>query len=168
MIIICQCFIIFISTVNCFSVDLSSFDAYGEKLAVNDVLLVESLASDYSFLVRLSPFNYSLSCTISYNDSNQYVYAVAVHSQATYQDILRFVFIGINQETDVPFIGTLTYTGISGPTYVSTVKPTRKTRFPCDGWQMINYRIHQLTQFISNDDDDDNSTNNDFFVVTVA
>jgi hypothetical protein len=86
---------IFISIVWCFSVDISSFDAYSLKLGVNDVLLVESLPSDFSFFVRLSPFNYSLSCT-------------------------------------------LTYTGVIGPAYVATAKSSRKTHFPCDGWQSNN------------------------------
>ncbi len=155
-----------ISVVSSFSPDTSSFDAYGLKLAVNDILLVESLPSDSSFFLRLAPFNYSLSCTIAYNDSNQYVYAVALDSQATYNDTIRFVFIGVNTETDVPFIGSLTYTGVTGTTYVTTVKPSRKAIFPCNGWQANNYHVHQFEQFAS--DDLNQSTNNDFFVVTVA
>jgi hypothetical protein len=155
-----------ISVVSSFSPDTSSFDAYGLKLAVNDILLVESLPSDSSFFLRLAPFNYSLSCTIAYNDSNQYVYAVALDSQATYNDTIRFVFIGVNTETDVPFIGSLTYTGVTGTAYVSAVRPSRKAIFPCNGWQANNYRVHQFEQFAS--DDINQSINNDFFVVTVA
>jgi hypothetical protein len=155
-----------ISTVSSFSPDTSSFDAYGLKLAANDILLVESLSSDFSFFLRLAPFNYSLSCTIAYNDSNQYVYAVALHSQATYNDSIRFVFIGVNTETNVPFIGSLTYAGVTGTAFVATLKSSRKVVFPCNGWQASNYRIHQFEQFVT--DDDDESTNNDFFVVTVA
>ncbi len=141
-----------------FSPDTSSFDAYGLKLAANDILLVESLPSDYSFSLRLAPFNYSLSCTIAYNDSNQYVYAVAVNAQATSNDTIRFVFIGVNTETDVPFVGSLIYTGMTGEEYVATMKPSTKTAFSCDGWQATNYHIHQIDQFPIND----------FFVVTVA
>jgi hypothetical protein len=157
---------VIIPVVSSFSPDTSSFDAYGLKLAVNDIFLVESLSSDSSFFLRLAPFNYSLSCTIAYNDSNQYVYAVALDSQATYNNSIRFVFIGVNTETDVPFIGSLTYTGVTGPTYVTTVKPSRKAIFPCNGWQANNYRVHQFEQFAS--DDINQSTHNDFFVVTVA
>jgi hypothetical protein len=159
-------FFVVIPIVSSFSPDTSSFDAYGLKLAVNEILLVESLPSDSSFLLRLSPYNYSLSCTIGYNDSNQYVYAVSVASQMTSNDSIRFVFIGVNIETNVPFIGSLTYSGVSGITYVTTVKPTRKSIFPCNGWKSNNYRIHQLNQFASDDIND--SSNNDFFVVTVA
>jgi hypothetical protein len=155
---------VIISIVSSFSPDTSSFDAYGLKLAANDVLLVESLFSSSSFFLRLAPYNYSLSCTIAYNDSNQYVFAVTVYSQATYKDSIRFVFIGVNTETDVPFIGSLTYTGMTGDTYVATVKLSRKAVFPCVGWQANNYRIHQFEQFVS--DGTDAGTNNDFFVVT--
>jgi len=157
--------IVFVQIVFSFSPDTSSFDAYGLKLAANDILLVESLSSASSFLLRLAPYNYSLSCTIAYNDSNQYVFAVALYSQATYNDSIRFVFIGVNTVTDVPFIGSLTYTGVTGETYVATVKPSRKTVFPCVGWEANNYRIHQFEQFV--DDGTDENTNNDFFVVTV-
>jgi len=153
-------FVIFaiISIVSSFSPDTTSFDAYGLKLAANDILLVESIPSDSSFTLQLAPFNYSLSCTIPYNDSNQYVYTVAVHAQATSNDIIRFVFIGVNTETDVPFVGSLIYTGISGAAYIAAVKPSEKVVFSCDGWQTNNYRIHQIEQFVIND----------FFVVTVA
>ncbi len=143
--------------VSSFSPDKSSFDAYGLKLAANDILLVESLPSDSSFSLRLAPFNYSFSCTIPYNDSNQYVYTVAVHAQATSNDIIRFVFIGVNTETNVPFVGSLIYTGMMRAAYVATVKPSGKVVFTCDGWQTKNYRIHQIEKFLING----------FFVVTV-
>jgi hypothetical protein len=156
---------IFVQIVCTFTPDTSSFDAYGIKLAVNDILLVESLSSTSSFFLRLAPYNYSLSCTIACNDSNQYIYAVAVHRYATLNHTIRFVFIGVNTATDVPFIGSLTYAGVSGATYVATKKPSRKTVFPCNGWQTNNYLIHQFEQFAS---DADENINNDFFVVTVG
>jgi hypothetical protein len=149
-----------------FSSDTSSFDAYGLKLAANDILLVESLPSQSAFFLRLAPFNYSLSCTLTYNDSDQYIYAVAVPRQTTTNDTIRFVFIGINIETDVLFIGSLNYTGVTGPNYVATMKQARKTAFPCVGWQKDNYQIHELQQFVSNESDED--INNNFFVVTVG
>jgi len=156
-----------ISIVSSFSPDLSSYDAYGLKLAANNVLLVKSIPSDSSFFLRLAPFNYSLSCTIAYNDSDQYVFAVAVDPQATYNNSIRFVFIGINTITDVPFIGSLTYEGVTGEAYVAAMNPLRKGAFPCVGWQASNYQIQELMQFASGDVDEINN-NNDFFVVTVA
>jgi hypothetical protein len=155
-----------IPIISSFSPDTTSYDAYGMKIAANDILMVESLPSDFSFFLRLAPFNYSLSCTIVYNDSNQYVYTVVLDRLATYNDTIRFVFIGVDTETDVPFIGKLTYTGVTGQTYISNVKSARKAVFPCTGWQAGNYRIHQFEQFVNNDVDVSN--NNDFFVVTIA
>ncbi|CAF1304108.1 unnamed protein product [Adineta steineri] len=150
----------------CFTPDQSSFDAYGVKLAANDILLVESLASDSSFFIRFSPYNYSLSCTIPYNNSNEYIYSVAVHSSATYNDPIRFVFIGINMDTDIPFVGSLTYNGITGPAFVDAVNSSVKAKFPCNGWNTDNYHIHQLQQFVNDDLEDTN--NNDFFIVTIS
>jgi hypothetical protein len=160
------CVFFFIPFISSFSPDITSFDIYGLKLAANDILLVESLPPSSSFFLRLAPFNFSLSCTIAYNDSNQYVYAVAIAPQPTYNNSIRFVFIGVNMETDIPFIGSLTYTGVTGPTFVTNVKASRKAVFPCTGWQAVNYRIHQFEQFVTNDDDE--SMNIDFFVVTVG
>jgi hypothetical protein len=160
------CLLFVIPIISSFSPDTSSFDAYGLKIAANDILIVESLPSDFSFFLRLAPFNYSLSCTIAYNNSNQYVYAVALDPLTTYNGSIRFVFIGVNTETDVPFIGSLTYTGVTGQAYVASVKSARKAVFPCTGWQTNNYRIHQFNQFVNNDVDESN--NNDFIVVTVA
>ena len=157
---------IVISIVSSFGSDISPFDAYGLKLAANDVFLVESIASSSSFFLRLAPFSYSLSCTLPYNDSNQYVYAVAVNRQAGTNDSIRFVFVGVNTETDVPFIGSLTYTGISGNAYIATLNQTRKINFPCSGWQNNSYHIHQLEQFV--DTGSNENINNNFFVVTVA
>jgi hypothetical protein len=157
--------IVFVQIVFSFSPDTSSFDAYGIKLAVNDILLVESLSSDFSFFLRLAPYNYSLSCTIPCSNANQYVYAVALYRYATLNDSIRFVFIGVNTETDIPFIGSLTYASVPGAVYVATKKPSRKTVFPCTGWQTNNYRIHQFEQFASTVDE---NINNDFFVVTVG
>jgi hypothetical protein len=76
----------------------------------------------------------------------------------TYNDIIRFVFIGVNTETNIPFVGSLTYEGVMGIEYVETLKPSQKVVFNCDGWQTTNYQIHQINQFLPLD----------FFVVTVA
>ncbi|CAF1044612.1 unnamed protein product [Adineta steineri] len=159
-------FLLIIRIIYCFTPNKSPFDAYGLKLAANDVLLVESLASDSSFFIRLAPYNYSLSCTIPYNNSNQYIYSVAVHSKATYNDTIRFVFIGINTDTDIPFIGSLTYNGITGPTFIDAVNSSVKAKFPCNGWNTDNYHIHQFEQFVNDDFEDTN--NNDFFIVTIS
>ncbi|UJR17271.1 hypothetical protein I4U23_004166 [Adineta vaga] len=154
------------SNVYCFTPDTSPFDAYGLKLAANDLLLVESISSVSLFLLRLAPFNYSLTCTIPYNDSNQYVYAVTLQSYITFNDTIRFVFIGVNKMTDVPFIGSLTYTGITGAAYIATINSTRKVKFPCTGWQSGNYHIHYIDQITSSNLQDTDAER--FFVVTIT
>lgn len=166
MLLLINFLFIILQVVTCFTPDISSFDDYGLKLASSDVLLVESHPSQSAFFLRLAPFNYSLTCTMDYNNSTQYVYAVAVHRQATTNDSIRFVFIGVDTITDVPFIGSLVYTGVTGESYIATTKQTRRSVFPCDGWQKDNYRIHQLEQFSSNELDGD--INNNFIVVTIG
>ncbi|CAF4568529.1 unnamed protein product, partial [Rotaria sp. Silwood2] len=154
-------FVFVVTVVTSFSPDQSSFDAYGLKLAANDILLVESLPSQDSFLLRLAPFNYSLTCTLGYNESYQYVYAVALARQMQANDTIRFVFIGVNRRTDAPFIGSLSYAGISGAAMIST----RKSNFSCSGWNANNYKIHNFNAFFY--EENDSNGNMDFFVVAV-
>ena len=154
-----------ISVVASFAPDLSSFDAYGLKLAGNDYLLVESIPSESAFLLRLAPYNYVLSCTLPYNNSDDYVYAVAVAWQPTANDSIRFVFIGVNTDTEVSFIGSLTYTGVGGPAYIANMTAGRKSGFPCGGWQTNNYRIHVFNEFSTAENPAQRM--NDFFVVAI-
>ncbi|CAF1312602.1 unnamed protein product [Adineta ricciae] len=158
--------VVLIPIAHTFIPDSSLFDAYGLKLAANDALLVEAINVNSVFLLRFSPFDYSLTCTIAYNDSNQYIYAVALQSQITSNDSTRFVFIGVSEDTDVPFIGSLTYTGVSVTAYIASVgNSTRRVKFPCTGWQKSSYRIHSLMNLA---DDLEQTDTNSFFVVTVT
>ena len=154
--------VVLIPIAHTFIPDSSLFDAYGLKLAANDALLVEAVNVNSVFLLRFSPFDYSLTCTIAYNDSNQYIYAIALQTQTTPNDSTRFVFIGVNEDTDVPFIGSLTYTGESVTAYIAAAgNSTRRVKFPCTGWQKSSYRIHSLMDLEQTD-------TNSFFVVTVT
>ena len=150
-------FFSFLPIVSSFSPDTASFDAYGLKLAANDLFLVKCSQDHLAFILRHAPYNYSLSCTIAYNDSNQYIYAVAVQRYASIDDTIRFVFIGINKNTDIPFIGSLAYTSL---------KREENILLSCTGWQTDNYQIHELEQFARSGSKND--MNNDFFVVAVA
>ena len=131
---------------------MSSFDGYGSKVAANDLLMVESRPSQSAFFLRLAPYNYTLSCTLPYHRSDAYVYSVAIARQPAANASIRFVFIGANLITKKPFIGLLTYTGVKGPAYVASTVITRKTVFPCDGWQASNYRIHTDNEFATVND----------------
>ena len=156
----------FFPIVSSFSPDTLPFDAYGVKLAANDIFLVKGSNSHLTFTLRLAPYEYSLSCSISYKNSNHYVYAVAVQRQATLNNTIRFVFVGINTKTTAPLIGSLTYTGVTGIGYIDLLEQQVKIAFPCTGWQSNNYHIHELGQFIAETSNED--VNNDFFVVTVG
>lgn len=156
----------FFSLVSSFSPDIDPFDEYGIKLAANDFLLVKGSNAHLTFTLRLAPYNYSLSCSISYKTSIHYLYAVAVQRQVTMNDTIRFVFVGINTKNDAPLIGSLTYTGVTGFDYIQSLDEQEKIAFPCTGWQSNHYQIHELVQFIAGDSNED--INNDFFVVTVG
>jgi hypothetical protein len=68
-------------SISSFSPDTSDFDAYGLKIAANDVLFVEANGAGTKFVIQFAPYNYtfgSLQCSISYDDSTHYVYSVGV------------------------------------------------------------------------------------------
>jgi hypothetical protein len=64
-----------------FSPDTSDFDAYGLKIAANDVQFVQAYGDAEYFLVQYAPYNYmfgSLQCEFDYDDEQHYVYSVGV------------------------------------------------------------------------------------------
>ncbi|CAF4949856.1 unnamed protein product [Rotaria sp. Silwood1] len=64
-----------------FSPDTSDYDAYGSKIAANDVLFVQAYGVGKTFLVQFAPYNYtfdSLQCSINYDDTTHYVYSVGI------------------------------------------------------------------------------------------
>ena len=66
-----------------FSPDNSDSDAYGIKIAANDILFVQSRSQDCSYLFRFAPYNNSnglLQCSCPCFDQSHYVYSVAVGS----------------------------------------------------------------------------------------
>jgi hypothetical protein len=146
--------------------DTSSYDAYGLKLAANDVLLVESVPNQYYFSLQSPPDDFWDSCTVEYNDTNQYIYAVAVARQTTMNDPIRFVFIGVNTDTSAPFIGSLTYVDTNASDDAATIMVTSDFDVTCDGWNTTNYNIHTFNEFLY-DTDGANNNHLDFFVVVV-
>jgi hypothetical protein len=147
-----------------FTPDTTSYDAYGLKLATNDVFLVQSLPGESLFLVQSPPDDFWNYCAVDYNDSDQYIYAVAVAQQTTMNDTIRFVFIGVNTNTSAPFIGSLTY--IDTTADAATIMATSDFIFNCDGWDTTNYNIHTIDEFLY-DTNDANNNHLDFFVVVV-
>ena len=64
--------------------DINDYDAYGMKIAANDILFVQAKNHDHNFLVQFAPYNNtndSLHCSLPYADSSHYVYTVGVGYQ---------------------------------------------------------------------------------------
>ncbi|CAF3175108.1 unnamed protein product [Rotaria socialis] len=156
--------VLLVTVVLSFTPDTSSYDAYGLKIAANDVLFVQSNPPHGLFRI-FPPFNAWSICTVNYEDVSQYIYAVAVARQTTLNDAIRFVFIGVNT-TDVPFMGSLTYVDTSGVGNTSTTMTIEDFVFACDGWNNSDYKIHTIDQFLY-DTDNANDNHLDFFVVAV-
>ena len=80
-----------------FSPDTSDFDAYGVKVAANNVLFVQAKSKVATFLVQYAPYNVtfdSLQCTVEYDDSTHYVYSVGVGSKQNSTNNTYFYFSG--------------------------------------------------------------------------
>ena len=80
-----------------FSPDTTDFDAYGLKIAGNDVLFVEADNNAHTYLVLFEPYNYtmgSLQCSVSFDDSAHYVYSVGVGIKQTNNRNPYFYFAG--------------------------------------------------------------------------
>ncbi|CAM4808563.1 unnamed protein product [Rotaria magnacalcarata] len=158
-------FLFIVTSVASFSPDESSYEAYGLKIAGNDILLVESLPSQGAFSLRLAPFNKSLTCIISYNTPDQYIYTAAVARLMQNNDTIRFVFIGINKITNAPFIGSLNYAWINVTSYAAAANSAQRNNISCNAWNTNNYEIHSFNQFLY--DENDTNGNLDFFVLDV-
>ncbi|CAF1380842.1 unnamed protein product [Rotaria sordida] len=80
-----------------FSPDTSDYNAYGPKIAANDVLFVEAYSNGKTFVVQFAPYNYtfdSLQCSINYDDTTHYVYSVGVGQKQTTTLKPYFYFAG--------------------------------------------------------------------------
>ena len=137
-----------LSTTAQHSSSVSSIDGYGSTLAANGYLTAESRPSQLAFFLRLAPYKYALSCTLPYKSETHNVYSVAVARQPSANGTVQFAFIGWDTKTEIPFIGSLTYTGVSATDFVANTLMTSRTVFPCDGWQKDNYKVHMFTDFL--------------------
>ncbi|CAF4583387.1 unnamed protein product, partial [Rotaria sp. Silwood2] len=91
------------------------YDAYGVKIAMNEVLLIQaqSAKNPPSVFIQFAPYNNtqtSLQCSINYSDIlENYIYSVAVVSPMDFQISLFFVFDSENLSTLEPWHGNLTW-----------------------------------------------------------
>ena len=80
-----------------FSPDTSDYDAYGLKIAANDVLFVEANSASYTFLVQFAPYSFttrSLQCSFDYDDPAHYVYSLGAGVSQTSNLHPYFYFAG--------------------------------------------------------------------------
>ena len=107
-----------------FSPVLSDYNAYGIKIAVNSMMIVEAQNDYTQFQIQFAPFTDNLtqtnllSCSINYDNTSQFVYTVVLGRNQT---SFYFYFVGeILSNNDMDdlvenrtFIGILKYTGNS-------------------------------------------------------
>ena len=92
-----------------FSPNFDDFDAYGIKIAANDVLFVQANGEELTYIIQFAPYNYtfdSLQCTVDYEDEAQYVYSVGVGQKQNTTLNPYFYFAG--EVTTDDFSGTST------------------------------------------------------------
>jgi hypothetical protein len=116
-----------------FSPDTSDYDAYGLKVAANNLMIVEALNEFTQFNIQFGPYTDNTTqnddrwCSFQYDDSfsldsidyddssSWYIYAVALGKQQSNYNVF-FVGEMLNINDDGPaanrtFVGVLTYTG---------------------------------------------------------
>ena len=77
--------------------NLKDYDAYGLKVAGNDVLFVQADTQYQVYIVQYAPYNYTftaLQCLLSFDDSAHYVYSVGVGSKQNDTNNTYFFFSG--------------------------------------------------------------------------
>ncbi len=113
--------IICLSSAADFAPDTSDYDAYGLKIAANSLMIVEAQNDFTEFLIQFAPYTDNItqssqkSCSIEYDDSSQFVYAVALgKNQSIYNIFFVGEMVGLNDDdllVNRTFVGVLSYTG---------------------------------------------------------
>ncbi len=116
-------FLLFIclSSADNFSPDTSDYDAYGLKIAANNIMIVEAQNDLTEFLIQFGPYTDNTtqsdqqSCSIEYEDPSMYVYTVALgKNQSTYNVFFVGEMDGLDEDEQLmnrTFVGVLSYTG---------------------------------------------------------
>jgi hypothetical protein len=112
---------IYLSSATTFSPDPTDYDAYGLKIAANNLMIVEAQNDYTEFLIQFAPYTDNIvqtsqqSCAIEYYDLSQFIYAVALGKN---QSIYSIFFVGEMVDLDEndllvnrTFVGVLNYTG---------------------------------------------------------
>ena len=72
-----------LTTIDGFTPDYNDYDAYGIKIAVNDILFMEAKNQDYTYFIQFAPYDNTktpLQCFLDYTDISHYIYTVGVGS----------------------------------------------------------------------------------------
>ena len=84
-------------TIESFSPTKSDFDAYGMKIAANDLLFVQAKGIEEAFLIQFAPYDNTTSsdqCLLYYLDSSNYIYSVGVGIKQKSLNSSLFYFFG--------------------------------------------------------------------------
>jgi hypothetical protein len=146
-----------------FSPDTTDYDAYGVKVAANNIMLVEAENSAYTFLVQYAPYNYtfnSLQCLIDFDDPSHYVYSVGIgakqnSSQAYFYFAGEVVPIGLSGTDDNGNNGTFIGIWLNQDPQSAQMYADTNQQLSCD-----NFTTEQLV-FISS------YSHQEFFVFVV-
>ncbi|CAF3936938.1 unnamed protein product, partial [Rotaria sordida] len=106
---------------NDFSPDVNDYNAYGLKIAANNLIIVEAQNDLDWFNIQLAPYtddvtkNDERGCFFGYNDSSWYVYTIALgKNQSTYSFFFVGEMIGLDEDEKLPnrtFVGFINYNG---------------------------------------------------------
>ena len=104
-----------------FSPDKSDYNAYGLKVAANDLMIVQAQNDLTEFLIQFSPYTDDIenstdrSCAIEYESESHYIYSVALgKNQSTHYVFFVGELIDLNEYESIEnrtFVGVLNYTG---------------------------------------------------------
>ncbi|CAF4570430.1 unnamed protein product [Rotaria sp. Silwood2] len=142
---------------NTFIPDTADYDAYGIKIALNDILFVEARGKSESFLVQYAPYNHtvhSLQCSIDYDDNAHYVYSVGVGIKQKTNTNISFYFAGEVVPRGSASANSSAYKGNyigvwinrdpqSVPSYVTTQNPFSCDYFKVESLEFISSYEHQ-------------------------
>ena len=140
-----------------FSPALADYDAYGLKIAINDVFFIEAKNQPQNFLVQFAPYDCqydSLQCSLDFNDPAHYVYSVGVGLKQNSIKNPYFYFSGEVVSKDSSGVDRLgrngTFIGIymnndtqTIPDYVAVQEQPRCDLFIVDRLQHISEYEHQ-------------------------
>ena len=138
--------------------DVNNYDAYGQKIAVNDILFAQAKNQDQTFLVQFAPYNNtkgSLQCIIPFDDAAHYVYSVGVGSKVESENDAYFYYYGevLSQASSSSvdqlgragaFIGVMINSDpLSAQSYLASGQPINCGSFQAHGLKFISSYEHQ-------------------------